>query len=141
MADEPAKKEEKKTFLQKVGAVIIDFADWVGDKLGEERAFRAICDDMGLGVKKTPEFPKLTLSGIKDYVTKPNPGFEAWTGVIADVSKLVEAIRSVIDAIDLGAEAGGLVPLRDATTSDLVADVKMYGNRNKMFTGVQKRIG
>jgi hypothetical protein len=105
MADEPAKKEEKKTFLQKVGGVIIDFADWLGDKLGEERAFRAICDDMGLGVKKTPEFPKLTLSGIKDYVTKPNPGFEAWTGVIADVTKLVEAIRSIIDAIDLGAEA------------------------------------
>ena len=105
MADDPQKKEEKKTFLQKVGGVIIDFADWLGEKLGEDRAFRAICDDMGLDVKKTPEFPKLTLSAIKDYVSKPNPGLEAWIGVIADITKLVEAIRSIIDAIDLGAEA------------------------------------
>ena len=105
MADEPAEKKEDKTFLQKVGGVIIDFADWVGEKLGEDRAFKAICDDMGLDVKKTPEFPKLTLSGIKDYVTKPSPGLEAWIGVIADIRTLYESIRSVIDAIDLGAEA------------------------------------
>jgi len=104
MADDTEKKESK-TFLQKVGGVIIDFADWLGEKLGEDRAFKAICDDMGLDVKKTPEFPKLTLSGIKDYVSKPSPGLEAWIGVIADITKLVEAIRSVIDAIDLGAEA------------------------------------
>ena len=104
MADDTEKKESK-TFLQKVGGVIIDFADWAGEKLGEDRAFKAICDDMGLDVKKTPEFPKLTLSGIKDYVSKPNPGLEAWVGVIADVRKLYESIRSVIDAIDLGAEA------------------------------------
>jgi len=104
MADDTAKKEEK-TFLQKAGGVIIDFADWLGEKLGEDRSFRAICDDMGLDVKKTPEFPKLTLDGIKDYVTKPSPGLDAWFGVIADITKLVEAIRSVIDAIDLGAEA------------------------------------
>jgi len=105
MADEPAEKKEDKTFLQKVGGVIIDFADWVGEKLGEDRAFKAICDDMGLDVKKTPEFPKLTLSGIKDYVAKPSPGLEAWIGVIADIRTLYESIRSVIDAIDLGAEA------------------------------------
>ncbi len=104
MADDTQKKESK-TFLQKVGGVIIDFADWAGEKLGEERAFKAICDDMGLDVKKTPEFPKLTLSGIKDYVSKPNPGLEAWVGVIADLRNLYESIRSVIDAIDLGAEA------------------------------------
>jgi len=104
MADDTEKKESK-TFLQKVGGVIIDFADWVGEKLGEDRAFKAICDDMGLDVKKTPEFPKLTLSGLKDYVSKPNPGLEAWIGVIADVRQLYEGIRSVIDAIDLGAEA------------------------------------
>jgi hypothetical protein len=104
MADDTEKKESK-TFLQKVGGVILDFADWLGEKLGEDRAFKAICDDMGLDVKKTPEFPKLTLSGIKDYVSKPSPGLEAWIGVIADITKLVEAIRSVIDAIDLGAEA------------------------------------
>jgi hypothetical protein len=105
MADDPAAKPEKKTFLQKVGGVIIDFADWLGDKLGEEHAFKAICDDMGLDVKKTPEFPKLTLSGIKDFVSKPNPGLEAWGGVVADVTKLVEGIRSLIDAIELGPEA------------------------------------
>ena len=104
MADDPQKKEEK-SFLQKVGGVIIDFADWLGEKAGEDRAFRAICDDMGLDVKKTPEFPKLTLSGIKDYVTKPSPGLDAWFSVIADVTKLVEGIRSLVDAIDLGAEA------------------------------------
>ena len=98
-------KTPSKTFLQKVGGVIIDFADWLGEKVGEERAFKAICDDMGLDVKKTPEFPKLTLSGIKDYVSKPNPGLEAWVGVIADVKSLYESIRSLIDAIDLGAEA------------------------------------
>ena len=46
---------------------------------------------MGLDVKKTPEFPKLTLSGIKDYVSKPSPGLEAWFGVIADVTKLWKA--------------------------------------------------
>src|SRR5262245_21480144 len=104
MAAVPEKKEEK-TFLQKVGGVIIDFADWLGEKVGEERAFRAICDDMGLDVKRTPEFPKITLSGIKDYVSKPSPGLEARFGVIADVTKLVEGSRSLIDAIDLGAEA------------------------------------
>ena len=32
MADEPAKKEEK-TFLQKAGGVIIDFADWLGEAI------------------------------------------------------------------------------------------------------------
>lgn len=99
------KKKESKSVLQKVGGVVIDFADWLGDKLGEERAFKAICDDMGLDVKRTPEFPKLTLSGIKDYVSKPNPGLEAWAGVIVDVRSLYESIRSLIDAIDLGAEA------------------------------------
>jgi len=92
MADDTPKKEEK-TFLQKAGGVIIDFADWLGEKLGEDRSFRAICDDMGLDVKKTPEFPKLTLDGIKDYVTKPSPGLDAWFGVIADITKLVESIR------------------------------------------------
>ena len=55
--------------------------------------------------RKRPSFRKLTLSGIKDYVTKPSPGLEAWIGVIADIRKLYESIRSVIDAIDLGAEA------------------------------------
>src|SRR3954468_382158 len=104
MADDTPKKEEK-TFLQKAGGVIIDFADWLGEKLGEDRSFRAICDDMGLDVKKTPEFPKLTLDGIKDYVTKPSPGLDTWFGVIADITKLVESVRSVIDAIDLGTEA------------------------------------
>src|SRR5215208_4593967 len=104
MADETTKKPST-TILQKVGGVILDFADWLGDKLGEERAFKAICADMGLDVKKTPEFPKLTLSSIKDYVSKPNPGLEAWVGVVADVKSLYESIRSLIDAIDLGAEA------------------------------------
>jgi hypothetical protein len=102
MAEETEKKE-KKTFLQKVGGVILDFADW----LGQERAYRAILDDMGLDAKKAPQFPPLTLTGIKDYVTKPSPGLEAWISVIADVRKLYESIRSVWDAIadDLGAEA------------------------------------
>jgi len=102
MADDTEKKEDK-TFLQKVGGVILDIADW----LGQERAYRAILDDMGLDAKKAPQFPPLTLSGIKDYVTKPSPGLEAWIGVITDVRKLYESIRSVWDAIaqDLGPEA------------------------------------
>lgn len=102
MADDTEKKE-KKTFLQKAGGVILDFADW----LGQERAYRAILDDMGLDAKNAPQFPPLTLTGIKDYVTKPSPGLDAWISVIADVRKLYESIRSVWDAIaqDLGAEA------------------------------------
>jgi hypothetical protein len=102
MADDTEKKE-KKTFLQKVGGVILDFADW----LGQERGYRAILDDMGLDAKKAPQFPPLSLTGIKNYVTKPSPGLEAWIGVIADVRKLYEGIRSVWDAVaqDLGAEA------------------------------------
>jgi hypothetical protein len=103
MADDTQQKKEKKTFLQKVGGVILDFADW----LGQERAYRAILDDMGLDAKKAPQFPPLTLTGIKDYVTKPSPGLEAWISVIADLRKLYESLRSVWDAIaqDLGAEA------------------------------------
>jgi hypothetical protein len=100
MADDSEKKEDK-TLLQKIGGVILDFADW----LGQERAYKAIVDDMGLDLKKAPQFPPLTLTGIKDYVTKPSPGLEAWFGVIADVRKLYEGLRSMYEAIDLGAEA------------------------------------
>ena len=124
MADDPQKKEEK-SFLQKVGGVIIDFAGWLGEKVGEDRAFRAICDDMGFDVKKTPEFPKLTLSGIKDYITKPSPGLDAWFSVIADVTKLVEGIRSLVDAIDLGPEASAeetFQTLIDLLASNYVRD-------------------
>ena len=106
MADDTPKKEEK-TFLQKAGGVIIDFADWLGEKLGEDRSFRAICDDMGLDVKKTPEFPKLTLDGIKDYVTKPSPGLDAWFGVIADITKLVDESIEAFDAQAFTSRAGG----------------------------------
>ena len=106
MADDiPPAKEEKKSALQKVAGVLIDFADWLGGKLGQDRAFKALCEDMGLDVKTTPEFPKLTLSGLKDYVSQPSPGLQSWFGVIADVKKLVDGIRSLVDAIDLGAEA------------------------------------
>lgn len=101
----PTPDREDKTFLQTVVGGLIDFAEWLRDDLGRERAFKAICDDMGLDAQSTPQFPPLSLSGLKDYVAKPNPGRDAWIGVIADVTQLVEGVKSFVDAIDLGAEA------------------------------------
>ena len=106
MAEEtPQEKKEDKTLLQKIGGVLLDFGEWLAETLGQERALKALVDDMGLDLKTVPTYPKPTLSSIKAYVAEPNPNLEAWIGVIADIRKLYESIRAIIDAIDLGAEA------------------------------------
>ena len=101
MADEP----EDKTLLQKAAGHLLDFGEWLADKLGHDRALRALADDLGGSLKETPRYPEPTLDGIKTYLEAPRPDLEAWIGVIADVRKLYESIRAVAAAIDLGPEA------------------------------------
>src|SRR5690349_6170885 len=105
MADDTANKSEP-TLLQKAGGVLVDFAEWLGDKLGHDRALQALADDLGLDLKQTPTFPKtFDVAKIKAYIADPNPDLEAWIGVIADIQKLVDSVMSIRDAFDLGAEA------------------------------------
>src|SRR5205823_4323810 len=105
MADNTDKKPEK-SLLQKLGGVLVDFGEWLGDKLGHDRALKALADDLGLGLKQAPTFPKtFDMAQIKAYIEQPNPDLEAWIGVITDIGKLIESIRAIVDAFELGAEA------------------------------------
>ena len=104
MADEPEKKPDK-TFLQKVGGGIVDFGEWLLEKLildPHQRALNALVDDLGVTLDKVPKFPTdLSLTQIKAYVQDPNPGLEAWVGAIVDINKLIESVRAIIDAVKL----------------------------------------
>jgi Family of unknown function (DUF6603) len=100
-----AEETEDRTLLQKLAGVLLDFGEWLADKLGHDRALKALADDLGGTLKEAPRYPEPTLAGIKAYLEAPRPDLEAWIGVIADVRKLYESIRAVAGAIDLGAEA------------------------------------
>jgi hypothetical protein len=101
MADENGEK----TLLQKFAGVLLDFGGWLSETLGHERALKALVDDLGGNLKSAPRYPEPSVEGLKAYIEAPRPDLEAWIGVISDVRALIESIRAVAEAIDLGAEA------------------------------------
>jgi len=105
MAEETGKQDDK-SVLQTVAGWLFDFADWLGEIVGQERALAALVDDLGLSLKEKPKLPAdFSLDKLKAYIESPNPDIEAWIGVISDARKIVEAIEAIAEAIDLGPEA------------------------------------
>lgn len=104
MADDDSSKD--RTLLQKIAGVLLDFYEWTARTLGQERALKALVDDLGGDLKSAPKFPDdFDPDGIKAYLDAENPDLEAWIGVIVDVRRLIESIRSIAEAVDLGPEA------------------------------------
>src|SRR6266545_7678367 len=101
MADENGEK----TLPQKFAGVLLDFGGWLSETLGHERALKALVDDLGGNLKSAPRYPEPSVEGLKAYIEAPRPDLEAWIGVVSDVRALIESIRAVAEAIDLGAEA------------------------------------
>ena len=109
MADDD--KKDDKSLLQKIGGGIVDFGEWLFEHLirdPQQRALQALCDDLGVSLKEAPKFPTdLDLAQLKAFVDGPRPGIESWIGGIRDIAKLVECVRAIKDAVDLGPEAVG----------------------------------
>lgn len=128
MADETDIKDDK-TPLQKIAGVLVDFGEWLVETLFVDPhswALTALVDDLGGTLRSTPQFPTgLDLDQLKAYIEAPSPGLEAWIGAIGDVRKLIESIRAVAEAIDLGPEATTeevLQSLLDLPASNYVRD-------------------
>ena len=104
-------KKKQRTLLQKFGRGIVDFGEWMVEHLildPHARALNALVDDLGGTLKETPKFPTdLDLDKLKAYIEAPSPGIEAWIGGIRDITKLVECVRAIKDAVELGGEAAG----------------------------------
>jgi hypothetical protein len=102
---EETEKKTRKSLLQKIGAHLLDFGEWMLDKLfldPHQRALNALVDDLGLTLDKVPKFPtELSLDQIKAYVDADNPSLEAWIGAISDVRKLIESVQAIVDAVKL----------------------------------------
>lgn len=110
MAEANDKKDDK-SVLQTVGGWFVDFGEWMFEHLirdPHKRALTALVDDLGGTLKETPKFPTtLDLDQLKAFVDAPRPGIEAWIGSIRDVTKLVECVRAIKDAVELGGEPAG----------------------------------
>ena len=104
-------KKENGNVLKSIAYAIKDFGEWLVENLvldPHSRALAALVDDLGGTLKEPPKFPTdLDLAQLKAYIDAPRPGIEAWIGSIRDVVKLVECVRAIKDAVDLGAEAAG----------------------------------
>lgn len=102
-------KKHDPSVPQKIIGGVIDFFEWVADNFfldPHHRAMEALVSDLGGTLKAPPEFPTdFSLAKLKAYIETPNPALEAWAGAIGDIAKLVESIRAIAEAIDLGAEA------------------------------------
>ena len=129
-ADTPGENEkDDKTLLQRIAREVVDFGEWLVQKLfldPHSRALNALVDDLGGTLKSTPQFPTdFDLNQLKAYIEAPRPGLEAWIGAIGDVRKLVESVRAVAEAVDLGPEATTeevLQSLLDLMASNYVRD-------------------
>lgn len=112
MAEQPdnptSGEKEDKAVLQTVAGWFVDFGQWMFQKLivdPHSRALRALVDDLGGNLKAPPAFPtSLDLDQLKAYMDAPRPDLEAWIGAIGDVVKLVECVRAIKDAVELGGE-------------------------------------
>ncbi|MGH8636302.1 MAG: hypothetical protein ACREUZ_04115, partial [Burkholderiales bacterium] len=105
---EASDKKEDKTLLQKIGAGLNDFIEWSFEKLvfdAQKRALKALVDDLGGTLKQTPKFPTdLSLTQLKSFIDAPRPDIESWIGGIRDFVKLIECVRAIKDAVELGGE-------------------------------------
>jgi hypothetical protein len=106
---EPTVKKDDRNLLQVVAYAIYDFGEWLVEKLvldPKGRALDALVGDLGGTLREAPKFPTdLDLAQLKAYIDAPRPGIEAWIGGIRDIVKLIECVRAIKDAVDLGAEA------------------------------------
>ncbi len=105
---EPTNKKDDKTLLQKAAGCIVDFGEWMFEHFivdPHSRALTALVDDLGGTLKEPPKFPTtFNLAQLKAYLEAPRPDLEAWIGGIRDIAKLIECVRAIKDAVELGGE-------------------------------------